>query len=983
MNSVNLTVNGPESVDTAFQLDSEEKGLPSQLCEPQTLPVRLLNGELEFYRRYPWSIQVFPTVRQIQEHLRSEFEHLSEVTEEWQRKEVQINIFLFSCALTEVVDDFLLGKTCDLSKIREVIGFAGPALGAVEFMFHKRRSVREWRLQRFYAWRSAWEQAVQKFAAGLLGQQSRESEQTTVSELRRLLEVSLPDALLASRPRIPAAFHAQDLTHHDIVALGGKFIAAFPDRKRPVLIVGLRTAGSYFAPLLQAHLTHQGYEYASSVTIRPKTGVGYWESLRIRRAAKENALVAIIDEPGGTGSTYVKAVDCVRRSDIPKENVVLLLPVHPTVRNWREKPGYQRLSRFPILPLEPEEYYKNQFLTPQFAQRQLSPYFENLGYAQINVVESAEAAAINERLLELSEQKSQNRLKRVYQVELRTQSGELETRFVIGKSVGWGWLSYHAVIAGERLAGFVPSVLGLRNGFLYSEWIEGGQNEPRDRGSIIENAAAYIAARAKKLPLHDDPTPQLAEEGRHFATEKLIDFLSHAYGGRAIAGFKRPGMRRELGEHKASFPTFIDGRMRQLEWIGAAANGLKSDFEQHGLGKYELSIVDPAYDIADFSLNFRLTSEEEERLIENYRKESGDTGVRQRLFINKLQAGTWGMSSALSNLNDARLTHRHEEFHQRFTEAWNFLTLQTAHYCGGLCRHPKTIEWGPRIVFLDIDGVVDKHDLGFPSTTAAGIEALSLLHDHGLTLAIDSARSIEEVKEYCRVYGFAGGVAEYGAWIWDAVRGKELMLATEDEREQLQELSRQLRQIPGVFLNDGYKYSLRAYTYSANGTVPLPTPVIETLMNRLKLHRLKLRQTSLDTTVLPASIDKGKGLLALKALAGQQAAETFTVGDTEPDLAMFAVSQHSFAPANCNCRSLAKSIGCDVVEHRHQMGLLQIARKIVHREAKSCERCRQNNVTALRGPDWFAQLLEVADQGRMSRLLSALRDPLWWRAFTK
>src|SRR5205823_5201895 len=113
--------------------------------------------------------------------------------------------------------------------------------------------------------------------------------------------------------------------------------------------------------------------------------------------------------------------------------------------------------------------YKNQFLTPQFMEGQLLPYFKNLGYAQINVVESVEVAQINERLLKLSEQKSQNRLKRVCQVELRTQNGELETRFVIGKSVGWGWLSYHAIIVGERLAAFVPSVLGLRNGFLYSE----------------------------------------------------------------------------------------------------------------------------------------------------------------------------------------------------------------------------------------------------------------------------------------------------------------------------------------------------------------------------------------------------------------------------------------------------------------------------------------------------------------------------------
>ena len=52
------------------------------------------------------------------------------------------------------------------------------------------------------------------------------------------------------------------------------------------------------------------------------------------------------------------------------------------------------------------------------------------------------------------------------------------------------------------------------------------------------------------------------------------------------------------------------------------------------------------------------------------------------------------------------------------------------------------------------------------------MEALSLLHDHGFAIAVNTARSAAEVKEYCRTYGFAGGVAEYGSFLWDAVRGR-------------------------------------------------------------------------------------------------------------------------------------------------------------------------------------------------------------------
>ncbi len=52
------------------------------------------------------------------------------------------------------------------------------------------------------------------------------------------------------------------------------------------------------------------------------------------------------------------------------------------------------------------------------------------------------------------------------------------------------------------------------------------------------------------------------------------------------------------------------------------------------------------------------------------------------------------------------------------------------------------------------------------------MEALSLLHDHGFAIAVNTARSVAEVKEYCSTYGFAGGVAEYGSFLWDAVRDR-------------------------------------------------------------------------------------------------------------------------------------------------------------------------------------------------------------------
>ena len=53
---------------------------------------------------------------------------------------------------------------------------------------------------------------------------------------------------------------------------------------------------------------------------------------------------------------------------------------------------------------------------------------------------------------------------------METPEGEKQTKYVLAKSVGWGWLGYHAFLIGHRLSEYVPPVLGLRDGVLYSEW---------------------------------------------------------------------------------------------------------------------------------------------------------------------------------------------------------------------------------------------------------------------------------------------------------------------------------------------------------------------------------------------------------------------------------------------------------------------------------------------------------------------------------
>ena len=979
MNAKSIILNASAPDFSLNQLETHAR--ESAHFKPLVLSV--LQSESMFYNQYPWSIQVFPRLREVRDHLLSEINHLQSTELDWQQEEVCINIFLFAGAMLESVDDFLLGKTIDLSKVREAASFASPLLSPLESLGKTGRNLRAHGLKRVFAWRTSWELKVRSFLQQML---THGAVDGAAREMELLLAFSLPAKLLDSRPRIPAAFHAQDLTHFDILTLGDKFISRFPDRRRPVSIVGLRTAGSYFALLLHAHFSSKGYQDVSSTSIRPKSGVGYWESLVLRKAARDKAIVIVIDEPGGTGTTYARAVDQVRKAGIASENIVLLLPVHPTVRDWAEKPGYLRLSRFCILPLNPEEYHKQTLLQLKPVQVQLQQYFQNSQYSEVDVCETDRSARIDARLQAVSEEKSQNRFKKAYEVSLQKKTGERETRFVLVKSVGWGWLSYHSFLAGERLKEYVPPVLGLRNGLLFSEWW-GSAYDMRQRRLEVhpEFVARYIANRVNKLALPEDATADLARQGRHFGCEQAVEYLVRAYGGRSVAGLRRIRIRHQFAQLTSPRPTFTDARMQPLEWVSCFGSTLKSDYEHHGMGKYELSNADPAYDLADFILNSRLSPTDEELLVQHYVNHSGDTDVHNRLFFSKFQAGTWAMTSAISNLVDKRLTDRHAEYNRRYLDAWNFLIINATQRSASLCDKPRNVAWKAPLVVLDIDGVLDKQVFGFPSTTMAGIRAVSLLHRHGLTVALNTARSLTEVKAYCRAYGFAGGLAEYGAWAWDSVTDRERVLIDYRDKEQLDELAAHLRRIPGVFLNEGYVYSLRAFVYTKNGTTSLPDPIIDSLISDLKLDRLRVRQTSLDTAVTARCADKGTGLLSLKDLAGCPDADTHAVGDSDPDIPMFAVSQHSYAPANISrARPVAKALGCMITEGRYQVGLLQIAQKIVHPDGEKCEHCAPSaKGLGLGNSDLFLQLLEVADQGRVSRLIGALLDPLSYRAFLK
>jgi len=647
----------------------------------------------------------------------------------------------------------------------------------------------------------------------------------------------------------------------------------------------------------------------------------------------------------------------------------LLFPVHRNGRDWKSHADSAPICACHVLTLEHAEWFKHKLISAAGPQV-LKEYFESQGWEA--TIDESGAEDANTYLSAVSEDKYHTRLKRVYCVRL-SRAGERRVQQVISKSVGWGWLGYHAFVGGKRLAKFVPPIIGLRDGILYSNWVRKDGRLPRS--AMVQTIANYTATRARELRLNSASRMDVLRDRQAArGIEELAGRLSIAYG-KAGGFLKRARIRRDLDAMQSHEPTLIDARMRTLEWIASTDSLLKSDFEQHGMGKHQLNLTDPAYDLAEAILHWKLSPTEEEELLRTYTAQSGDEDVHSRIILQKLLAGSWSLDRALENLNDPRMRLRHHEFNQKYIDTWNFLVAHTARFCAKLCHKPAIVRWSSPLAVLDVDGVIDQQVFGYPSTTLAGIQAMSLLHDNGFAIALNTARSVPELKEYCRTYGFAGGVSEYGAHVWDSISDRDKVLLSDESVQKLEYARQALRQIPGVYLNDDYRYSIKAYTYERGRSVPLPKIMVEDLLVDLDLQDLSIHPTYSDTAILANETDKGRGLTELLRLTGLENADTYAVGDSSPDLRMFDVATHSYAPGHIACVATARLLGCRIAKHGYQNGLLECVQAIVASRGMNDQVPSVSINTLTPQERYLLNMLQVADRSNMNSLVRAILDP--------
>jgi hydroxymethylpyrimidine pyrophosphatase-like HAD family hydrolase len=944
------------------------------------VPVSELSGlrpdvgaEKEFYSFYGWALDPVLSVSDLFEHLRESLNLLNSLSVPWQIEECKANLYLFASALTCTVDDYLGETPPDLSKISRIFPkLRIPVLLAQKIINVVYRLASFPQKSRVARWRRKWTSRVDGICE-LLTQTGKPAQQQ-LDELSKSIENSIASPLskqvLNRCMKLPSGYRSQDLAHQDAFSLAELFTSSQQNRQSPLLIIGPRSMGAYFAPAAKAKLSKLGWTSVSWCTIRPKKGISPWEEPALRALHSPDVQVLVIDESPNTGNTFQLMVDFLRKRGVQPNRIFLLAALHPARSDWR-LPITEETRGIKLIRLEATALHKNRLLEPRSVQPLLASYFQALGWDGVQLMQSKRTAELNARLEEHFQDGFQCRLKRVFDVRLTKSGAPPVVRRVLAKSVGWGWLGYQAFFAGEQLAEFVPAMLGLREGLVYMEWLERVDGEPV--APPIKRLAAYVAARAATLPLKKDPTFAISPGYGWTGWSVLIDSLRRAYGS-IIGRMKVPALHRNLLQYVCRVPALIDGNINPWDWVQTQNGFFKVDYEHHNFGRTELYIVDPAYDLASAIFEFRLSAQDEKELIAHYIHLSGDSEVVDRVLLWKLVHGLAVMERATAALDVAARSKAPMLSHERLFLARNFLVHQMNLFSASLLPNRLPEQWTRRLLFLDLDGVFDSNVFGFPQATNSSLIALAILKSHEFSVILNTARSVTDVRQYCEAYGLQGGVAESGCIFVDALAQSEFSLIDPEAAEQLSRCKAAIQSLPGVFVDPNYRTAVRAFRYAQNRTQGLSEVEVRQVLERAGLALLTFLPTEVDTTIVPKVINKGSGLLWAKKYLRSESESVAAVGDNDQDLDMFRAADLAFAPANSSksVHEFALAGKCKLMPRPYQRGLLEAVRQLIHPDSQLCENCKVRLAQAHGCGALFQRLMEVADRSTFRNFSSIL-----------
>lgn len=350
-----------------------------------------------------------------------------------------------------------------------------------------------------------------------------------------------------------------------------------------ILVIGVRTIGATLSAMVGAEMRARGVE-TTRCTVRPE-GHPYDRVLQfdsnvqrlVTRARADRALVAIADEgPGLSGSTFLAVAEALSRAGVPDERIVIIAssPFDPS--KLAAPNAANRYRRFRVV---------------------VAPIHQGMPVDSISLSGGAWRAHAFEHESAWPAVFAQSEREK-WLVDRGTRLVKFEGLGVTGRAA---LARVHALHA----EGFASLATEEGDGYVSTAWT-GTPSIPSDVDvGILERIAIYCALRPVLCPSSEDP------EDLSTMVAKNLAVLGHDGIAAAQLAIVRPAI--------------VDGRMAPYEWLRQKRGAiLKCDAIDHGDDHFFPGPTDIAWDLAGAIIEWRLSNDARDYLLERYMRASSD-----------------------------------------------------------------------------------------------------------------------------------------------------------------------------------------------------------------------------------------------------------------------------------------------------------------------------------------------------------------------
>ena len=368
----------------------------------------------------------------------------------------------------------------------------------------------------------------------------------------------------------------------------------------PVVCLGIRSIGTALSAIVAASLEDQGCSVVS-YTIRPR-GHPFdrrpvlGSVLRARLAASRDAVFLLVDEgPGISGSSLAGTAEVLASLDIPDERILMVPSWDPPAASLRSETARRRWHR--------HRRYVSSFEHTWLESGRMD---DLLGKASVTDVS---AGRWREELIADPGRRPT--------IQPQHERRKLRTPGMLLRFAGLGSLGHKRLARARALAelGFSPHPAQLSHGFLALELVPGA---PLTRGELdaelLDRMARYLACLRERFALCESQRTDLSE----MMHVNLAEVGLEAWADSLFDPVDGP-------------PVAVDGRMLPHEWLRTGRGYLKVDALDHHDDHFFPGPVDIAWDVAAATVEFGMSAEARQVLVERYRRLSGDRSIRGRL----------------------------------------------------------------------------------------------------------------------------------------------------------------------------------------------------------------------------------------------------------------------------------------------------------------------------------------------------------------